>query len=232
MSRILGLFAKFPQPGQVKTRLASASSPAWAARVALAFLQDSVDRLSTVAANRVLACSPPETASFFSDLVRGRFAVRPQGAGDLGQRMAGFFSRQLQAGAERIVLLGTDSPTLSVALVEQAFQELDRADVVLGPATDGGYYLVGCARRLPPIFSGMNWSSPRVLLDTVARLADCECRLALLPPWYDVDTLEDWWMLCGHLAAWRRAGLDPGVPHTEHLAFHDPESPRFSVTES
>jgi glycosyltransferase A (GT-A) superfamily protein (DUF2064 family) len=116
-----------------------------------------------------------------------------------------------------VVLLGTDSPTVPVAWVGQAFAELTTADVVLGPATDGGYYLIGCARRLPPVFAGVAWGGPTVLAETVARLADPSWRLALLPPWYDLDTLADWRMLRGHIAALRRAGLDPGVPHLERL---------------
>jgi glycosyltransferase A (GT-A) superfamily protein (DUF2064 family) len=93
---------------------------------------------------------------------------------------------------------------------------------VLGPATDGGYYLVGCGRRPPPIFEDVAWGGPTVLAESVARLADPAWRLALLPPWYDVDTRDDWRMLCGHLAALRRAGLDPGVPHTEALCRDNP----------
>ena len=110
----------------------------------------------------------------------------------------------------------TDSPTLPPAFVEQAFAELERADVVLGPATDGGYYLLGC-RRLPPIFDGIAWSGSRVLAETVARLSDPAWRLAVLPPWYDVDTPDDWQMLRGHLAALLRAGVDPDLPHTLEL---------------
>jgi rSAM/selenodomain-associated transferase 1 len=214
---VLGLFAKWPQPGQVKTRLAAATSPDWAARVAEAFLLDLVERLTVVAAQRVLAFAPPAAENEFAHLVGSRFGLRPQTAGDLGRRMANFFSGQLQTGAERVVLLGTDSPTVPLAFIEQAFRELERADVVLGPATDGGYYLIGCARRLPPLFENVSWSSSRVLAQTIAQLTDPSWRLALLPPWYDVDTLDDWWMLQGYLRAQRRAGLDPEVPHTERL---------------
>ena len=121
-----------------------------------------------------------------------------------------------------MVVLGTDSPTLPPAYVEQAFAALDNADVVLGPATDGGYYLVGCGGRVPPIFEGIAWGGPTVLAETIALLADPSWRLAVLPPWYDVDTADDWRMLCGHLAALRRAGLDPGVPHTERLCRENP----------
>jgi rSAM/selenodomain-associated transferase 1 len=219
--RTLGLFAKWPQPGEVKTRLASATSPAWAAEVAAAFLADIVDRFATVHARRVLAYAPPAAEGYFAELTQGRFALTVQREGDLGRRMADFFTEQLQAGADRVVLLGTDSPTVPLAFIEQAFQELERADIVLGPAMDGGYYLIGCARRrdvLPPVFEGVAWSGSRVLADTMARLTDPSWRVALLPPWYDVDTLDDWWMLRGDLRALRRSGHDPGVPRTERLA--------------
>jgi rSAM/selenodomain-associated transferase 1 len=216
-ARTLGLFAKRPWPGQVKTRLAAVSSPEWAAAVATAFQNDVLDRLSLVGGRRVLAFTPPDAAPYFAGLAAGRYLLTAQAEGDLGRRMAAFFTEQLQITPEGVVLVGTDSPTLPLSFIEQAFNELEDADVVLGPAADGGYYLVGCARRLPPIFDSIVWSSSRVLEETVARLAGTRDRLALLPPWYDVDTIDDWWMLRGHVAAQRRAGLDPGVPRVEHL---------------
>jgi len=213
-SRVVGLFAKRPVPGQVKTRLAADTSPEWAAAVASAFLLDTLDRLAAIDARRVLAYAPDGAGDFFAEPAAGRFVLVAQGAGDLGRRMANFFGNQFRSGMEAVVLLGTDSPSLPLACVEQAFRELERADLVLGPATDGGYYLVGCARRLPPIFEGVVWSSPHVLAQTVDRLSKPDWRLALLPPWYDVDTLADWWVLRGHLGAMRRAGVDPGLRHT------------------
>jgi uncharacterized protein len=213
--RVLGLFAKRPAPGAVKTRLGR--SPEWAARVARAFLLDTVARLSAVAARRVIAFAPAEAADEFAALAAGRFALTPQADGDLGRRMCGFITAQLEAGAESVVLVGADSPTLPVEYVERAFAELRTADVVLGPAADGGYYLLGCGRRLPPIFDGVAWGASGVLAETIARLSDPAWRLALLPPWYDVDTPDNWELLRGHVAALRRAGTDPGVPHTEAL---------------
>ena len=129
--------------------------------------------------------------------------------------------------------MGVDSPTLPLSYIEEAFIQLDRADLVLGPATDGGYYLVGCSVRqipnpsngLPPIFENMTWSQPDVLEATIARLHDSSWKLELLPPWYDVDTLDDWRMLAGHLHGMRVAGIDPGVPRTERLA---QEMPHFT----
>jgi rSAM/selenodomain-associated transferase 1 len=223
----LGLFAKQPVPGRVKTRLAAATSADWAARVADAFLRDTIERLAAVPVRRALAYAPPEAEAYFVNLVRGRFVLRPQADGDLGRRLAAFVAEELSAGAERVVLVGADSPTVPPAYLEQAFAALERADVVLGPAMDGGYYLLGCARRLPPLFEGIGWGGHRVLLESVARLSDPSWRLAVLPPWYDVDTLDDWFFLQGHLAALRRAGHDPGLPHTGAL----PPPPRRGCQE-
>ncbi len=221
-TRILGLFAKWPQAGHVKTRLAANTSQTWAAAVARAFLQDLIERLSAVSARRLLAFAPASAGPLFAELVHGRFALMPQAEGDLGRRLACFMAEQLTAGADSVAVVGSDSPTLPLSYVEQAFAALEHADVVLGPATDGGYYLVGCAGSLPPIFEGIAWGEPTVLAETVARLATSSCRLALLPPWYDVDTLDDWRMLRGHIAAMRRVGMDPAVPHIETLCRNSP----------
>jgi rSAM/selenodomain-associated transferase 1 len=218
---VLGLFAKWPAPGAVKTRLASHTSPEWAAHVARAFLGDTLERLAVLPVRRVLAYAPPEAGAAFAALTGDGYETVPQAFGDLGQRLAVFLEQQLQNGANAVVIVGADSPTLPLEHVTQAFRALDDADLVLGPTTDGGYYLLGCGRRVPPIFAGIDWSTNRVLAQTVACLADPAWRLALLPPWYDVDTVEDWTMLCGHLAALRRAGLDPGVPRTEALTRGD-----------
>lgn len=215
--RVLGMFAKEPRPGTAKTRLAAAASPAWAAAVAAAFLLDTLERLAAFPARRLLAFAPAEAAAWFAAQAGGRFDLTPQGTGDLGERLAGFFRRRLEEGARAVVVVGSDSPTLPVAYVAQAFEALETADVVLGPATDGGYYLLGCGRRLPPVFTDIRWGGSSALHDTLACLADPAWRLALLPPWYDVDTLDDWHMLRGHVAALRRAGQDPGVPRTEAL---------------
>jgi rSAM/selenodomain-associated transferase 1 len=212
---VLGLFAKWPAPGAVKTRLTA--DPARAAAVARAFLDDTVARLTALPCRRVLAFAPDAAGADFAELAAGRFDLVPQGDGDLGCRMKRFVADRLSEGAERVVLVGADCPTLPVEYVESAFTELATAEVVLGPAADGGYYLLGCARRVPPVFDGVPWGTADVLRATVARLAGHPGRLALLPIWYDVDTPDDWALLRGHVAALRRAGVEPGVPHTEAL---------------
>ncbi len=214
---LLGVFAKEPVAGAVKTRLAEASSPEFAAALAEVFLRDIVRRLARIQARRCLVFAPATAGALFAQVGRNAFAVEPQGEGDLGRRMEHFLTRHFESGAQRIVVVGTDSPTLPVPFVAHAFLLLGTADVVLGPATDGGYYLLGCAGKAPPIFHDIDWGSASVLADTIARLRGTTRRLALLPPWYDVDTLNDVRLLVGHIAAMRCAGSDPDVLSTEEL---------------
>jgi rSAM/selenodomain-associated transferase 1 len=213
----LGLFAKWPSAAQVKTRLAAETSAEWSAQVAHAFLQDTIERVARISVHRVLAYAPVDTAAEFAALVQDRFQLLPQGNGDLGQRMARFFTTCLVAGGERVVLIGTDSPTFPLFQIQCALEALRHADVVLAPATDGGYCLIGCAHQVPPIFDGIAWGTSTVMAETVKRLQQASLTLKLLPTWYDVDTLQDWQMLRGHVAAMRLAGEDPGIPCTESL---------------
>jgi rSAM/selenodomain-associated transferase 1 len=217
---LLGVFAKFPVPGRVKTRLALETSPSFAAEVAQAFLCDLVNRIVqfpfSCSTSIVLALEPPGVQEALARLIGRSFCTVDQVSGNLGRRMRCFLEDQLQS-AERVVLIGTDSPTLPLEFVDQAFRELKQVDIVLGPATDGGYYLVGCGRRVPPIFDQIPWGTSHVLAETVARLAGSKWQLALLPPWYDVDTLDGWHFLRGHLAALRESGVDSGLPEIEKL---------------
>jgi hypothetical protein len=216
MDTVLGLMAKEPVAGRVKTRLAAGTSPAFAARVAEAFLLDQLERLQVVAARRLLVYDPPAAAAYFRSACPPGWELSPQTPGDLGTRLRAIFAAQFDRGAHAVVLVGTDSPTLPMALIAAAFERLADHDLVLGPATDGGYYLIGLRQPKLTLFEGIDWGTATVLAQTVARLEE-GARLALLPPWYDVDTLDDWQALAGHLAALIRAGTDPGLPRTRHL---------------
>ncbi|HMF18056.1 MAG TPA: TIGR04282 family arsenosugar biosynthesis glycosyltransferase [Gemmataceae bacterium] len=213
----LGIFAKEPRPGQVKSRLAAATSPEWAARIADAFLRDTIARLARVEAQRFLVYSPDQSKENFAALAGNQYQLIPQADGDLGRRMEQFIVGQLWSGAQRIVIVGSDSPSLPAEWIEDAFRQLDEVNLVIGPATDGGYYLLGCAGSAPPIFDNIPWGSEKVLSETISRLSDPAWRVALLPPWYDVDSVADLWALKGHIDALRRSGTDPRLPHTEKL---------------
>ena len=115
------------------------------------------------------------------------------------------------------MLIGSDSPTLDPSVVVSAFLCLQQKDLVIGPATDGGYYLIGCRPPVPAVFEGVDWGTPAVLWQTLDRLRGAGRSLAVLPPWYDVDTADDWRALAGHVRAMRAAGMDPGLPRVEAL---------------
>jgi len=215
---VLGLFVKWPLGGEVKTRLAAKTSPHFAVDVAMALLADSLDRYSKIDARRVLGFSPAKHRLEFGRLAGDRWELIPQSEGDLGERMADFFSARFAKGAKRVVLLGADSPTLPLGFVSQAFGLLAEADLVIGPATDGGYYLIGMTSLIPSLFHSISWGGPNVLKQSIDRLTGTSARLALLPPWYDVDTLADWHMIQGHIIALRMAGVDSLAPRTEELA--------------
>jgi rSAM/selenodomain-associated transferase 1 len=200
----LGLFAKQPAPGRTKTRLAAATSAEFAARVAHALLAHALDRFAGVPAERYAVFDPPDGRLFFDSLAAGRYRLEPQAEGDLGRRLEAFFAARFAAGDRAVIAVGTDSPTMPVEWVAEAFGRLENADVVLGPATDGGYYLIGL-RRPVPVFTGIAWGTARVLGQTVACVEEAKCSLNLLPPWYDVDTLENWLVFRGHAAALERA---------------------------
>lgn len=111
---------------------------------------------------------------------------------DLGEKMANAFQKSAELGAERMVLIGTDCPSLSSDLLTQAFEDLTQADLVLGPASDGGYYLVGMKQLQPTLFEGIAWSTSTVLFETLKRAESVGLSVRLLPVLDDVDTAADW----------------------------------------
>ena len=142
MTSTLGLFVKFPEPGRVKTRLAAEIGHELAAELYSAFLSDLIPRFRDITARRVLAYTPNDDRSrqFFERLADGQFELWAQPEGNLGERMRSFFEA---FGPEPVVLMGSDSPTLLRNHVEHALNVLRSVDCVLGPATDGGVYLIG-----------------------------------------------------------------------------------------
>jgi hypothetical protein len=204
----LGVFVRHPLPGQVKTRLAATVGPELAARLYHAFVADTLDALRDVAARRYVCLTPadPPARHWCAALAKNDYTIWPQPAGLLGDRMQAFFADVLQSPAECAVIVGSDSPTLPKQRVQQALDLLEETDAVLGPATDGGYYLLGLRGQVWPVFSGIAWGGSMVLRQTVERLRHCGARCAVLPVWYDVDTIDDLRFLGAHLEALRLAG--------------------------
>ncbi|MCE2777585.1 MAG: TIGR04282 family arsenosugar biosynthesis glycosyltransferase [Algoriphagus sp.] len=116
--------------------------------------------------------------------------------GDLGERMRNAFVAHLESGMEKVVLIGTDCPSMEGTHIVQAFEALEHSELVLGPARDGGYYLIGMKRRADFLFEGITWSSELVLSQTLTLAAEQGLRSSLLPILEDIDSPEDWERYC------------------------------------
>lgn len=211
MSQRLMIFAKAPEPGRVKTRLRL--PPEDAARLHEAFVADVVERHQ--APNRqITVWRAGDLKHAFWDGLDVKFA--DQVPGDLGVRMASAFNTELGSG-DPVVILGTDSPTLPPERVDEAFELLESAPAVIGPACDGGYYLLGLNGSVPGgVFDpDIEWGGDGVLLDTLARLR-AHGSFKMLDFWYDVDRPADLRLLRIHLQH-ARNGSFPLPPRTTEL---------------
>ncbi len=211
MSTCAVLFAKKPAPGAVKTRLQSHLSAQDAARLYEALLLDCATELhATQATAKVVAFTPTHAEDALCALLSpiGTFEYVPQPEGELGQRMEGLMQWGFARGAERVVLVGSDSPSLPANYIDEGLVLLREKEVVLGPSTDGGYYLVGRRKGESRIFQDVAWSTGMVFAQTLARLGTQT--LGLLPPWYDVDTPAEAGFLKVHLEALARTGGTQG----------------------
>lgn len=182
------VFAKPPVPGQVKTRLVPALTPADAAHLYEAFLRDALAQYTGLGVHvRLYWASPADDVA--ADIVPESVAVRLQQGDDLGSRMRNAFRETLEGGAERAVIIGTDHPTLPTAFIQQAFTGLREPEAIsIGPSADGGYYLLGMNAFYPQLFAGMRYSHGAVFSETLKRAGQTEAQITVLPRWYDVDT--------------------------------------------
>jgi rSAM/selenodomain-associated transferase 1 len=202
------VMAKEPVPGQVKTRLCPPLSPEAAARFHAAFVEDTLRRIATGVVpliDRVLAVTPDTGADWLERLAEGlKWRCEPQGAGDLGRRMERLLDAA-RAEQRTCVIVGSDTPDLPLRYVVQAIQALQSVgtDVVLGPSSDGGYYLIGARSPWPELFRNQAWGTSRVLAETCTRLRAAGAQARLLPVWHDID---DW----RGLEAFARRLREPG----------------------
>lgn len=221
--KTFGLFGKYPSPGGVKTRLAEEIGNDSAARLYSAFLDDLAFRFRATGDARIMGFWPSDAISYFDQYTKFGYQLWPQPDGGLGMKIISFFKYALKEADSQAVLIGTDSPTLPCEFIDQAFQKLSDVDCVLGPAMDGGYYLIGLRRPAPWLFDNIAWSTYSVLAQTVQRASAAGLTFDLLPPWYDVDNLNDLQVLAGHVRAMTLSGQTHPCPMTaaalERLGF-------------
>jgi hypothetical protein len=191
----VAIFAKSPVPGRVKTRLTPPLTPEEAAGIARACLEDTLRRFVPAVDGAEWSLhweGVPDEALFALAASLG-VRVVPQADGDLGARLRSAFhalgADGADAAAGKVLAIGSDSPTLDPAWIHEAIDALDANDVVLGPAEDGGYYLIGTRSAVDGVFEKIPWSTPDVTRATLERAAALGLNARLLPAWYDIDDM-------------------------------------------
>ena len=204
--RRLALFARWPAAGEVKTRLSPALPAALALDLYRALLEDAIAVTVAAAADERMLYWADAPAARHGYAVPPELRVRDQQGADLGARIEHAFEDLIAAPGDRAVIIGTDCPALEISALDRAFDALATHDVVMGAAHDGGYYLVGLRRRAPELFRGIEWSTARVLDQTLERAAKTGVSTALLPALDDLDTPAD-------LLRWIAGRAGGGGPH-------------------
>lgn len=204
---ILCVFAKPPRSGEAKTRLAAKVGEVSAAELAQAFLLDTFALVSSLTWARTVIATTDGTPNDLG--LPGRPSIWLQGDGDLGERLERILRRAL-AEADVAIAIGADTPGLPERLLGEAPRALAKADAVLGPSEDGGFYLLGLKQCPEGLLAGLPWSEPTTGAATLSRLAERGLAVTTLEPWFDVDRPED--------LARLRSSIDRGAIHAPATA--------------
>ncbi|MDP9098514.1 MAG: TIGR04282 family arsenosugar biosynthesis glycosyltransferase [Verrucomicrobiota bacterium] len=201
----LAIMTKAPQAGRVKTRLTPPLSPEEAAALNVCFLRDTADViLRTAAANAVkeiAVYTPIGAEGEYRGILPDEFTLVPQRGEAFGERLSAATEDLLQLGFNSLCLIDSDSPTVPEKAFAQAVEFLARPgdSIVLGPSDDGGYYLIGLKKRHRRLFEAIDWSTERVLEQTIKAAREINVPVHLLPTWYDVDDRRTLSRLCREL---------------------------------
>jgi rSAM/selenodomain-associated transferase 1 len=207
-------FVKAPVAGQVKTRLAAEIGAERAAELCRCFGLDLASRLDALGAAWVCCFHPPGAESLCAGWLGEHRRFWPQQGDDLGQRMANAFRRAFDEGFSRVLVIGSDIPDVPLDFVRRAFVELQIHSAVIGPSTDGGYYLMGFDEQhfLPEVFEDIEWSTDTVFERSLQILQQHGCGVFILPRWHDVDTHAD-------LEALIQRGVGTAFENSQTFAF-------------
>ncbi len=186
---LLLVFTRNATLGRVKTRLAASIGDAEALKVHKALMQQTINQTSQCTCDKVVYYSDAIDANdLFS---KNEFRQEVQSGKELGARMQGAFTAEFSHGYTSIVIIGTDCPELDEASISLAFKQLEVSDVVVGPALDGGYYLLGLSAMHNELFEGIAWSTSSVLSETIQIAERLSLSMAFTPEKRDIDTFED-----------------------------------------
>ncbi len=207
-SNALVLFARTPRIGKVKTRLNPKLPQETILKLYTRFLNDSIEKISRIVeSDHFIAGFPEEDLAYFDNVSQEKnISVFPQSGNDLGEKMRNAFDDRFNEGYEKVVIIGSDSPSLPLENIRMAFHS--EKDIVIGPSADSGYYLIGMNRGRIEVFEGVPWGSDAVLSETLKRVQIARASLELLPVWYDVDEFQDLALLKTHVKCLSYSGQD------------------------
>jgi uncharacterized protein len=203
----LMLLTRYPQPGRTKTRLIPHLGAEGAAQLQRHMTEYLIRRGLELERRHRLSFEVHFTGSSLHQIrqwLGQEITYRPQCEGHLGQRLAFAFDQGFATGRTRLLAIGSDCPAISEPQVTTALHLLQQHDLVLGPALDGGYYLIGLSQMIPELFEGISWGSERVLEETVAIASHLNLSTAFLDPLPDIDRPED-------LPIWEKIQAESGV---------------------
>ncbi len=194
ISEKLIVFTRYPEPGITKTRLIPVLGKVGAANLHRLMAQRTIARSLFLQNSRQLSVEIHHTGGSqqqMQDWLGTDLIYQNQIDGDLGARMAAAFQNSFDSGVDKVAIIGTDCPDLKAEVLAQAFDQLSDRDLVLGPAKDGGYYLIGLRRSIPELFEGINWGTSEVCACTRAIAQNLNLSIADLPTLADIDLPED-----------------------------------------
>jgi len=187
------MFVKYPEKGKVKSRLSQYWNEDMVVRLYRAFIEDLLASLSGGDYRFRIAYHPRERGRDFPKEFGNTFLYMPQTGTDLGKKMHNVFNQCFSDGFHAVVIIGSDSPDLPPQIIKEAFQALEKSGAVIGPACDGGYYLIGFGREsfTPEAFEGIAWGTDSVGKTTMDALKRAGINVHVLPAWRDIDRPED-----------------------------------------
>jgi rSAM/selenodomain-associated transferase 1 len=192
---LLVMFVKYPEPGQVKSRLALTLGDRKAAQVYKSVTEELISAVVPSSSDTVydmaVAYSPADAAQDMRTWLRSGIQLMPQSGANLGERLQNAFAAGFADGYARIIIIGSDCPAVTRELVRDALHRLKIHEVVIGPAADGGYYLIGLSRSAPELFTNIDWSTEHVFDQTIEKCDRLGLAYTLLPPLRDIDRPED-----------------------------------------
>lgn len=189
---VLLIFAKYPDPGKVKTRMQPQVSAQDAAELYRAMVEDLYVSLARSDNFDTIVCFTPESKrNAFKNWLGSGVSLKNQCEGNLGDKLGTAFKSCFNDGYKKVIAIGGDCVTVTAEEVSRAFGHLDTNDAVIGPTEDGGYYLIGTSAMIPGLFNTIAWSTERVFTQTIQILKSLSLRHTVLENKFDIDTVRD-----------------------------------------